>query len=174
MSLNDYNRSKEIERADHSFTTLIMACMRKADTDNLEALKLHWPETWRELQERYNGPGGLTIEERKHANKYCDPSKPKIFICGAPGGLRKGDYIGNALAEDGTPLGEPLCSSLDFVMRDMGVTSDWKHDGYKKHYPDGYCLVWLGAWPEEGEHPAFDAALALNRAKTDDKAEIPS
>lgn len=46
-----------------------------------------------------------------------------------------------ALAEDGTCLAGHCCSNEGFIKHDMGITSDWKHEHYKKHYPDGYELV---------------------------------
>lgn len=48
---------------------LIQAAMRKADTPNLEALKAAFPETWAELQVRYNSPGGLLPSERP--TEFC-------------------------------------------------------------------------------------------------------
>jgi len=58
MSLIDYEVSKELERQDVPFYGLIMAAMRRADTDNLNALRAFWPAVWDELQARYNAPGG--------------------------------------------------------------------------------------------------------------------
>ena len=54
-----------------------------------------------------------------------------------------GDVIGCAIAEDGTPLAGHLSSNEDFLKHGMGLTSSWKHDKYKVHYPDGYELKWL-------------------------------
>lgn len=56
MSFYDYNVSKAIP--DLPFYSLIMAAMRKADTVNLAKLQAVFPDTWQELQERYNAPGG--------------------------------------------------------------------------------------------------------------------
>ena len=58
MSLYDYEISKQLEAMDVSFYGLIMAAMRRADTDNLNALRAFWPAVWDELQARYNAPGG--------------------------------------------------------------------------------------------------------------------
>jgi len=58
MSLYDYQVSIELERQDVPFYGLIMAAMRHADTDNLNALRAFWPAVWDELQARYNAPGG--------------------------------------------------------------------------------------------------------------------
>ena len=49
--------------SDH-FYALIQAAMRLADTDNLKALKKHWPKEWQDLQARYSAPGGLLPDER--------------------------------------------------------------------------------------------------------------
>lgn len=62
MSLFDYKRSSELQV--HSFYSLLMAAMRKADTDNLRKLQRAFPEVWQELQTRYNSPGGLTPSEQ--------------------------------------------------------------------------------------------------------------
>lgn len=59
MSYYDYEQSKHLMMDDPPFASLIMAAMRKADTDNLEKLRRAWPETWAELQTRYNAPGGF-------------------------------------------------------------------------------------------------------------------
>ena len=58
MSHYDYVRSLELGMADEPFYALIMAAMRKADTDNGEKLRNAWPEIWNELRARYNAPGG--------------------------------------------------------------------------------------------------------------------
>ena len=64
MSHYDYIASKEIGAEDHPFYALIMAAMRQADTPNSEKLQRMWPETWDELQARYNAPGGLLEADR--------------------------------------------------------------------------------------------------------------
>ena len=65
MSYYDYKKSQEIAAEGYPFYALVMACMRQADTDNVEKLKHIFPDTHAELAERYNGPGGLTKEELK-------------------------------------------------------------------------------------------------------------
>jgi len=79
--------------------------------------------------------------------KIIDKSKPIIYLfCAKAIGLRYPDVIGYAVAEDGYALCSHLSSSVEFSKHDMGLTSDWKHDIYKKHYPDGYNLVWLDSF----------------------------
>lgn len=58
MSLYDYEVSKQIVAMNVPFYGLIMAAMRQADTDNLNALRAFWPAVWDELQARFNAPGG--------------------------------------------------------------------------------------------------------------------
>ena len=47
----------------HPVSSLIMAAIIKADTDNTERLKAAFPELWQETFERYNNPGGRTNAE---------------------------------------------------------------------------------------------------------------
>lgn len=59
MSVLDYKESLKIAANDYSFKGIIMAAMRKADTNNLEILQQAWPEIWDELLKLYNTPGVL-------------------------------------------------------------------------------------------------------------------
>ena len=61
MSLYEYDVSREIDAKDYPFYSLLMAAMRKADSDNTVKLQANWPDIWDELQARYNAPGG-TLE----------------------------------------------------------------------------------------------------------------
>ena len=63
MSYHDYKKSQEIAAEGYTFYALIMAAMRKADTDNLSALTGAFPKVHDELIERYNAPGGLVKDE---------------------------------------------------------------------------------------------------------------
>lgn len=58
MSIYDYETSKQVD-PDISFYGIIMAAMRRADSDNAEMLKRCWPQVWKELEARYWAPGGL-------------------------------------------------------------------------------------------------------------------
>ena len=57
-----------------------------------------------------------------------------------------------AMAEDGTVLAGHVSSSLMFAQHDIGYTSNWHHEVYKAHYPDGYELVWV-------THPQHNTGL---------------
>ena len=63
MSWYEYNESKNFG-PDPSFYALIMAAMRRADSSNTAILRAAWPETWDELQARYNAPGGYLPGEK--------------------------------------------------------------------------------------------------------------
>ena len=69
MSLHSFNVSIEIMRDDPPFYALIMAAMRKADTQNIAKLRSVFPEIWSELDERYWTPGGLIASEGGIRNK---------------------------------------------------------------------------------------------------------
>lgn len=63
MSLHGYHVSVNVAAKDHPFESLIMAAMRKADSTNGAALQRAFPDTWRELQARYNAPLGVIPED---------------------------------------------------------------------------------------------------------------
>lgn len=83
-------------------------------------------------------------------------NKPKIY-CFINGGF-PGLLNVIALAEDGNVLARHGSSNEYYAQHDIGIHSDWKHDLYKKHYPDGYELVWL-----EFEDEGFLAAVEKNK-----------
>jgi hypothetical protein len=64
MSLYDYRTSLKLEATECSFYALIMAAMRKADTDNLIKLKMAFPEVYDELSKRYYAPQGVLHGEQ--------------------------------------------------------------------------------------------------------------
>jgi hypothetical protein len=97
-----------------------------------------------------------------------ETKKPKIyaFINGIVPGL--GDVLPVALAEDGTPLASHCSSSIHWARHDIGVTSDWKHEIYEKHYPNGFDVEWID---EPDQHEGCRRALEIaneNRAKAPD------
>lgn len=69
MSLHAYKVSQEISKENPPFSALIMAAMRKADTQNAVKLRLAFPEIYDELEERYWTPGGLIASEGGIRNK---------------------------------------------------------------------------------------------------------
>lgn len=64
MSLHDYKIGLKIW-GDYPFYALIQACMRLADTDNLDKLKAAFPRIYNELRARQNVPGGVLAEDEE-------------------------------------------------------------------------------------------------------------
>lgn len=58
MSLYDYRVSRQIIFNDPPFYALIMAAIRKADTENTALLREVFPAVYWEFEDRYNTPGG--------------------------------------------------------------------------------------------------------------------
>lgn len=73
-----------------------------------------------------------------------------------------GDVMGYALAEDGKCLASHLSSDKWFSQHDLGLTSDWKHDKYNAHYPDGFELEWVD---DPDVHEGWKKAFQLNTAQ---------
>jgi hypothetical protein len=59
MSHHSYTVSRALAAEDYPFSALIMAAMRKADSDNTVLLNAAFPEIAAELKYRYWSGGGL-------------------------------------------------------------------------------------------------------------------
>ena len=88
--------------------------------------------------------------------------KPKIF-CFINSGAGTEFVVTSALSENGYFLAGHMSSNDVWAKHDIGITSDWKHDDYQKHYPQGYELVWVEGNPtlHPGVVAAYDNHLAL-------------
>lgn len=64
MSWHDYQTGLRIGAEGYPFYALIQAAMRQADTDNLDRLQIAFPRVWKDLQARYNAPGGFLPGEQ--------------------------------------------------------------------------------------------------------------
>lgn len=93
---------------------------------------------------------------------------PKIYIVAFESNALGHGFYGQALAEDGTGICGHYSSSLEFAKHDMGLTSDWKHEFYKNHYPGGYELEWV---EDPDTHTGFLAAFELNQANKKEEAQ---
>ena len=67
-----------------------------------------------------------------------------------------------AMCEDGEVLAGHLSSNRTWAMHDIGITSDWKHDLYQEHCPDGYELEWIDH-NDVNTHVGLEAAYQLNQ-----------
>jgi hypothetical protein len=59
VSLYDYRASQQISATDPPFHALIMAAIRKADSQNAARLRMTFPDVHAEFHARYNAPGGV-------------------------------------------------------------------------------------------------------------------
>lgn len=77
MSHYDYEASRRAGIQGYPFYALIMAAMRQADAGNLAKLQAAFPDTWVELDARYNAPGGLLATDRAiHDKPACAQMPP--------------------------------------------------------------------------------------------------
>jgi hypothetical protein len=96
----------------------------------------------------------------------------KIYVfCQHAEGWGKEDVVGYAIAEDGTGIASHLSSNIAWSKHDMGITSDWKHDNYKEHYPDGYELEWVD---NPDTHEGLKSAMELNEKLYQAKINNPA
>lgn len=88
-------------------------------------------------------------------------TKPKIYVwCNS---CSHQWHSGIAMAEDGRVLAGHMSSNHSFQRHDMGVErSDWKHDKYNAHYPDGWELVYVE--DDIMQHEGIASAVELNKA----------
>jgi hypothetical protein len=78
MSYYDYRMSSKIDSSKQTFYSLIMAAMRRADSQNVELMKRAWPEVWEELEQRYHAPGGILPGEDPAMYEACLPGSLTI------------------------------------------------------------------------------------------------
>lgn len=98
-------------------------------------------------------------------------SKPTIYVfCNS---CSPQWHVAYALAEDGTGLASHVCSDHGWVIHDMGVSgSDWKHDLYNAHYPDGWAIEYVDVDDIPG-HAGLQLAIAAAKAKQAAAPEQP-
>lgn len=69
-------------------------------------------------------------------------------------------HVGLALGEDGRALASHVSSDHRFLMHDMGLVGNWKHEVYNDAYPDGWELEWV---KDFNQHEQVQIAAALNK-----------
>ena len=81
------------------------------------------------------------------------------------------DYINTRAEVDGA-YGRSLTSLPIFARHDLGAgfNSNWRHDDYDAHYPDGWEIEWID---DPTNHDRLQAAIAKNQKELqDEQAEI--
>jgi len=78
------------------------------------------------------------------------------------------------IAQDGTPLGSHCCSSEAYMRHDLGIlegTGPDRHEDFRKHYPGGYRMDFVG-YEDVPSHAGLNAAVAAYKLRPKD--EVPS
>lgn len=72
-----------------------------------------------------------------------------------------------AMDENGFDAGNHVSSSVNWAKHDIGYSNPnhYRHEYYRKAYPDGYELVWVD---NPREHPGLMEAHAKTQALPDD------
>ena len=76
-----------------------------------------------------------------------------------------------AIAADGTGLTGHVCSGHAWFDHDMGFSSNWKHDVYDKHYPEGWELEYVET-TAIANHERLQKAFKLHRAMQEGEVEL--
>lgn len=96
-------------------------------------------------------------------NPHDKPVEELPVIYGFNNGGGLGFMSAILLSQDGTVLGSHMCSNEHFMIGDLGVregTRPDRHEDFKKHYPDGYRMEFIGYEDFKG-HPGINAAAEL-------------
>ncbi len=78
-----------------------------------------------------------------------------------------GFYTGVLLAQDGTFLGDHVCSNESFMYKDLGIlegTREDRHATFRQHYPDGYRMDFV-PYEDILQHVQLMAAFKLNQQR---------
>lgn len=92
--------------------------------------------------------------------------KPKIYAF-SNGGY-PGFFQALAISEDGYVVGQHVCSHESWIPHDLGVTSEWHHEGYQKHYPDGFEVVFV-PYDDVVSHKGLQEAILKLESRMKDK-----
>ena len=83
------------------------------------------------------------------------------IIYGFNNGGRIGWQEGIVIAEDGTQLGNHVCSSEAYMLYDLAILEGCReehHEAYRAHYPDGYRMEFV-PFESTGSHKGLDDAV---------------
>ena len=100
-------------------------------------------------------------------NPHNKPIDELPVIYGFNNGGRPDWLSAVLLAEDGTPLGGHICSAEGYMPHDLGIlegTRPDRHEGFQKHYPDGYRMEFVSYSDVDG-HDGLMRAIDLANEK---------
>lgn len=95
-------------------------------------------------------------------NPHNKPVADLPVIYGFNNGGGPGWYSATLIAEDGTALGGHLCSDECYMPFDLGIIEGYRkdrHEGFQKHYPDGYRMVFV-SYHDVESHEGLQRAFA--------------
>lgn len=98
-------------------------------------------------------------------NPHNKPESELPVIYGFNNGGGSGFMEAILIAESGHILGSHLCSHEGFMRGDLGIykgTRPDRHEHFKKHYPDGYRMDFVG-YSDVREHEGINRAFEANK-----------
>lgn len=122
--------------------------------------------TTKAAEKLYEAQHVHSMEGKKNAifNPYDKPIEELPVIYGFNNGGSEGWYHAVLIAEDGTGLGGHVCSSEAYMPHDLGIlegTRPDRHEGFRKHYPNGYRMEFVG-YKDVLAHDGLKRAFKLN------------
>jgi hypothetical protein len=100
-------------------------------------------------------------------NPHNKPIDELPFIYGFNNGGSGDNWTAQLLSADGMGLGSHWCSSEAYMPADLGClkgTRPDRHEGFRKHYPNGYQMAFIPT-SEMESHEGFQAAIAEAKRK---------
>jgi hypothetical protein len=98
-------------------------------------------------------------------NPHNKPIEELPVIYGYSDGIKSPTcYLGKLIAEDGTELGEHICSNEAWMLRDLGILEgegEFRRKDFEAHYPDGYRMAFVSE-KDVPTHEGLNAAFKLN------------
>ncbi len=112
-------------------------------------------------------------------NPHSRPVEELPIIYGFNNGGPPRFLSGVLIAADGTTLGGHCCSNEGFMWGDLGILDGSRpdrHETFRKHYPDGYRMEFVG-YDDVPNHAGLSAAIKMLEQKApadNDAAEAQS
>lgn len=105
-------------------------------------------------------------------NPHGKPIEELPTIWGFNNGGSRGMLTASLIADDGKWLGDHCCSHEGYMRSDLGIlegTREDRHKDFRKHYPEGYKMAFVG-YSDFKEHGGpINKAAALAEKNKEDK-----
>ena len=95
-------------------------------------------------------------------NPHGKPVVDLPAIYGFNNGGDPGLLFADLLAEDGTPLGNHVCSAEGYMPSDLGCLEETRpdrHEAFRAHYPGGYRMEFVG-YADVQSHEGLTLAIS--------------